>query len=103
MNSFQVSALEALRFVGKHVGENECVFVHLGVAATRTIVSLEQCAFNEADFRGPDERGWCPAKLARARKRRFVCLLLNDVCSSQLSRMRLQCWNLTFPDRLLVP
>ena len=26
-------------------------------------MSLEQCAFNDADFRCPDERGWCPVKL----------------------------------------
>uniref|UniRef100_A0A6U5ZUD9 Uncharacterized protein n=1 Tax=Guillardia theta TaxID=55529 RepID=A0A6U5ZUD9_GUITH len=38
------------------------VWLHLGVAASKEEFQLEQVAWNEADFRCPDERGWQPSK-----------------------------------------
>jgi len=37
-----------------------CV-VHLGVDSRSTAFRLERCAFNDATFRVPDERGCCPS------------------------------------------
>jgi pyroglutamyl-peptidase len=58
----EVSAIEALRFFRKHEQSpnKATVFLHLGVASNRSVLSLERCAFNDADFRCPDERGWTP-------------------------------------------
>jgi len=36
------------------------VYIHFGVAASRSSISLECEAWNEATFRGPDECGWQP-------------------------------------------
>ncbi len=58
----EVSAVECLRFLDKHKAHRECVYVHLGVASSRTEVCLEECAYNMADFRCPDEKGWAPCE-----------------------------------------
>ena len=36
------------------------VVIHFGVASSATCIRLEDRAFNEADFRVPDEAGWQP-------------------------------------------
>lgn len=36
------------------------LFVHLGVDMTRKTFNIESRAYNDADFRVPDEDGWCP-------------------------------------------
>ncbi len=36
------------------------VFVHLGVAASRKLITVESTAYNNATFRCPDESGWGP-------------------------------------------
>jgi len=59
----EVSALECLRFFRRVKPDKEAIFVHLGVASSRTEICLEQCAYNNADFRCPDERGWNPIQL----------------------------------------
>lgn len=38
------------------------VFLHFGVNTQEKTLRLEQYAWNEADFRIPDERGWKPVK-----------------------------------------
>ncbi len=60
----EVSAIECLRFFrGMQPDDKDPIFVHLGVASTRTEICLEQCAYNNADFRCPDERGWNPLQV----------------------------------------
>jgi pyroglutamyl-peptidase len=60
----EVSAQECLRFFKRTKKScKDAVFVHLGVAAGRTEMCLEQCAYNNADFRCPDERGWNPEEV----------------------------------------
>jgi pyroglutamyl-peptidase len=59
----EVSAQECLRFFKRVEGCQDAVFVHLGVAVGRSEICLEQCAYNNADFRCPDEQGWSPEKL----------------------------------------
>ena len=40
--------------------EEMTVLLHLGVSHTAEAVKLEECAYNNASFRSPDERGWQP-------------------------------------------
>jgi len=46
------------------VEENRCsdIVVHFGVDSTSDCFKIEKCAYNEADFRCADERGWKPTK-----------------------------------------
>lgn len=40
---------------------NSYVFIHIGVDSNGTAIKLEQCAYNNMNFRVPDERGYQPA------------------------------------------
>ena len=58
-----VGGIDVERFIKDTLADVEAdrlCFVHLGVAAGREMVCLERNATNNADFRCPDERGWCP-------------------------------------------
>ncbi len=40
--------------------EERTVLLHLGVSRSAVAIRLEECAYNNATFRCPDERGWQP-------------------------------------------
>ncbi len=46
----------------KKLGKAVTVFVHLGVAASRKLITytVESAAYNNSTFRCPDELGWGP-------------------------------------------
>jgi pyroglutamyl-peptidase len=63
------------------------VMLHLGVNYKGTQFQLEQCAYNDATFRIPDEQGYQPRNLSIVPERTFnTCLKtllnVNDICSN---------------------
>ena len=60
----EVSSLAVLRFLKRmeaSVGQRDVTFVHLGVAASRSVVSIERFCYNTCQFSmAPDEQGWAP-------------------------------------------
>jgi pyroglutamyl-peptidase len=73
IDTLTVAGLDAVRFVKRTHEELErfqqdeksdvrFLWVHCGVAASRKELCLEQRAFNDLDFRCPDERGWSPVQ-----------------------------------------
>jgi pyroglutamyl-peptidase len=55
------------------------IFLHLGVDENSTTFKLEKCAYNEATFRIPDEKGYQPTK-----EKIFHDLELNDCITTKL-------------------
>ena len=59
-----VAGLDVERFAADVIAENRNIpgtlFLHLGVAGRRNVISLERNAKNQADFRCADERQWEP-------------------------------------------
>lgn len=52
------------QITSKQGGEKKVVLLHLGVNYRGTHFQVESCAYNEADFRIPDERGYQPRNKA---------------------------------------
>lgn len=57
----EVSVEYCRDFISKLDFDNNCyIFVHIGVDSNGTAIKLEQCAYNNMNFRVPDERGYQP-------------------------------------------
>eukprot|EP00808_Paulinella_micropora_P013545 g73463.t1 len=66
------------------IGTRRTVWVHFGVDSGATGYKLECRAFNEADFRVPDQRGWQPKKEKideLAPKVYYTTLPLPEICA----------------------
>lgn len=58
----EVSSLAVLRFLraAEPLRQRGATFVHLGVAASRSVVCLERFCYNACVFGAADEQGWAP-------------------------------------------
>lgn len=91
----EVSGLACTRYVRDNAtaveqcdaSSDPLLFLHLGVAASRDAICIESTAYNMADFRVADERGWTPQKQliedsADAPAERRCHIALDSICAA---------------------
>eukprot|EP01026_Neomeris_dumetosa_P077756 TRINITY_DN8398_c0_g1_i5.p1 TRINITY_DN8398_c0_g1~~TRINITY_DN8398_c0_g1_i5.p1 ORF type:complete len:236 (-),score=34.66 TRINITY_DN8398_c0_g1_i5:170-877(-) len=79
--------------------QEEIVWLHLGVDTVRNCYFLENRAINNATFRCPDNKNWCPTEEKINQEHPFNSHLYTDLDTEQIAaRMRLKGFDINLSD-----